>query len=118
MALAACVGSSLSFSYDNMYNGSLQRQDWAFASSQCSQPLARSHMLAAAWTITDDACPRRMKSVISYLRLQWPQTPLVVVGVLPRAGWTMPEDQHAWPNRFSVPMAEVNNATQARSSPL
>lgn len=59
-----------------------------------------------------------MKSVISYLRLQWPQTPLVVVGVLPRAGWTMPEDQHAWPNRFSVPMAEVNNATQARSSPL
>jgi hypothetical protein len=60
----------------------------------------------------------RLKAVVSYLRSQWARTHVIIVGILPRGGWTMPEDPSAWPNRFTEPIAIVNNASQARCCQL
>jgi hypothetical protein len=40
-----------------------------------------------------------------------PGSYVVVLGVLPRSGWTLP-DQNAWPNRLSPAIEAINNASK------
>ena len=49
---------------------------------------------------------------MALLRQALPDSDIVLLGILPRGGWTLGDDIYQWPNRFSQPIAAVNNATQ------
>ncbi|KAK9839322.1 hypothetical protein WJX81_008043 [Elliptochloris bilobata] len=55
----------------------------------------------------------RIRHSAALLRRAMPNTDIVLLGVLPRGGWTLGDDIYQWPNRLTVPIAAVNNATQA-----
>lgn len=38
----------------------------------------------------------------------------MLLGVLPRGGWTLGADVYQWPNRLTAPIAAVNNGTRVR----
>ena len=54
----------------------------------------------------------RIRHIVALLRQALPDADIVLLGILPRGGWTLGDDIYQWPNRFSQPIAAVNNATQ------
>ena len=44
-----------------------------------------------------------------------PSTHIILVGILPRAGWTLP-NKTGYPNRFSTPTDQANAHIQVRNS--
>lgn len=53
----------------------------------------------------------RIKHVVAYLREKLPRSYIVMLGVLPRSGWTLP-DKNAWPNRLTPAIEAINNASK------
>lgn len=45
------------------------------------------------------------------MRYNMPTTQIILVAVLPRAGWTLP-DKWGYPNRFSKPINRLNEYIQ------
>lgn len=55
----------------------------------------------------------RYNNLVQYMRYSMPSTHIVLVAILPRAGWTLP-DNWAYPNRFSAPIDKVNSHIHVR----
>ena len=49
----------------------------------------------------------RYKDLVSYMRYNMQTTHIILVAILPRAGWTL-SDKWGYPNRFTTPILEVN----------
>ena len=49
------------------------------------------------------------------MRSGMPSTHIILVGILPRAGWTLPNET-GYPNRFSTPTGQANAHIQVRNS--
>ena len=49
------------------------------------------------------------------MRSGMPLTHIILVGILPRAGWTLPNET-GYPNRFSTPTGQANAHIQVRNS--
>ena len=49
----------------------------------------------------------RYGDLVSYMRYTMQTTHIILVAILPRAGWTL-SDISAYPNRFSAPISKVN----------
>jgi hypothetical protein len=56
-----------------------------------------------------------VRHALALLRAALPDADIVLLGVLPRGGWTLAPDIYQWPSRLTQPIAAVNNATQARA---
>lgn len=54
-----------------------------------------------------------MRHMFSYMRRNMPMMQILVVGILPRGAWSLP-DPYAWPNRLTEGIALVNNASAVR----
>ena len=59
----------------------------------------------------------RIRHAVALLRRALPRADIVLLGVLPRGGWTLGADVYQWPNRLTAPIAAVNNGTQVRCVP-
>ena len=49
------------------------------------------------------------------MRSGMPSTHIILVGILPRAGWTLPNET-GYPNRFTSPTSQANTHIQVRKS--
>ena len=56
----------------------------------------------------------RIRHALALLRRALPRADIVLLGVLPRGGWTLGADIYQWPNRLTAPIAAVNNGTRVR----
>ena len=56
----------------------------------------------------------RMRHTFSYMRRNLPMTQILILGILPRGAWSLP-NPHQWPNRLTEGIALVNNASQVFS---
>ncbi|KAK9839295.1 hypothetical protein WJX81_006254 [Elliptochloris bilobata] len=54
----------------------------------------------------------RMRALLAYMRANSPGMHIVVLGVLSRGAWSLP-DQYAWPNRLTKSLAAINAASAA-----
>ena len=54
----------------------------------------------------------RMRHVLAYMRAALPNTHIVVLGILPRGGWTLPGSGYQWPNRMTSAIQLMNNNSQ------
>ncbi len=50
--------------------------------------------------------------MVAYMRQEVPNTQVLILGILPRGSWTLPDDAYAWPNRLTDAISIVNNASQ------
>ncbi|CAK0772375.1 hypothetical protein CVIRNUC_003956 [Coccomyxa viridis] len=57
----------------------------------------------------------RYSSLVQYMRSGMPLTHIILVGILPRAGWTLPNET-GYPNRFSTPTGQANAHIQELAS--
>ena len=55
--------------------------------------------------------------MFSYMRRHMPMMQILIVGILPRGAWSLP-NPYAWPNRLTEGIALVNNASQVFIHPL
>ena len=55
-----------------------------------------------------------MRALLAYMRVNSPGMHIVVMGILRRGAWSLP-DQYAWPNRLTNALAAVNAASAVRS---
>ena len=53
----------------------------------------------------------RYSDLVSYMRYNMQTTHIILVAILPRAGWTL-ADKWAYPNRFTTPISLVNDYIQ------
>ena len=53
----------------------------------------------------------RYSELVSYMRYNMQTTRIVLVAILPRAGWTL-DDKWAHPNQFTTPISKVNTYIQ------
>lgn len=51
--------------------------------------------------------------MFSYMRRNLPMTQILIVGILPRGAWSLP-NPFEWPNRMTEGIALVNNASQVQ----
>lgn len=63
-------------------------------------------MRACVWRLR-----ARMRQLLAYMRAGAPSMHIVVLGILPRGAWSLP-DQYAWPNRLTKTLAAINAASQ------
>lgn len=63
-------------------------------------------MRACVWHVR-----ARMRQLLAYMRAAAPSMHIVVLGILPRGAWSLP-DQYAWPNRLTKTLAAINAASQ------
>ena len=63
-------------------------------------------MRACIWRVR-----ARMRQLLAYMRAAAPSMHIVVLGILPRGAWSLP-DQYAWPNRLTKTLAAINAASQ------
>ena len=52
-----------------------------------------------------------MRHIFAYMRRNAPKMQILIVGILPRGAWSLP-DPFAWPNRLTEGINTVNNASQ------
>ena len=55
-----------------------------------------------------------MRHIFSYMRRNLPMTQILILGILPRGAWSLP-NPYQWPNRLTEGIALVNNASQVSS---
>ena len=54
---------------------------------------------------------RRLRHLVAYMRQQAPSTRILILGVLPRGAWSLP-NVWAWPNRMTPGIMALNGASQ------
>ncbi len=54
---------------------------------------------------------RRLRHLVAYMRQQVPTTQILILGVLPRGAWSLP-NVWAWPNRMTPGIMALNSASQ------
>lgn len=64
-----------------------------------------------AQKLSKSAILYRYSDLISYMRYKLQTTHIILLAILPRAGWTL-ADKWAYPNRFTVPISQVNDYIQ------
>lgn len=55
--------------------------------------------------------------MFSYMRRNMPMMQILIVGILPRGAWSLP-DPYAWPNRLTEGIELVNNASKVQGVEL
>ncbi len=55
-----------------------------------------------------------MRALLAYMRANTPGMHIVVMGILHRGAWSLP-DQYAWPNRLTKTLAAINAASAVSS---
>ena len=51
-----------------------------------------------------------MRALLAYMRANTPGMHIVVLGILRRGAWSLP-NQYAWPNRLTKTLAAINAAS-------
>ena len=51
-----------------------------------------------------------MRALLAYMRANTPGMHIVVLGILHRGAWSLP-NQYAWPNRLTKTLAAINAAS-------
>ncbi len=88
---------------------------WHRAANHLQTCQRKKERLALVCLLTGCTHECRMRHITSYMRRNLPMMQILILGILPRGAWSLP-NPYQWPNRLTEGIILVNNASQVLSA--